>query len=250
MNILILGDSFCQYDNENTWPNELRKLGHTITCIGESGCSNYVILENFRKHHNSTYDYVIVLLTSENRIPIVNGPTYLCNHIPSSAAWGNKFKLLPHDFESAVEGWFKYMYNYDFLRWTVMCGINEIESCVLPHQTIIWVESVPGDRSIINDVKTGIKVTGSLYKPSILELESCQITWPEYYSKCFALGYRRDLRKNHMISSNQVALAEFINDIIAKHRDKQLADIDLDLLNKPKWATDRDYIYPHLFVTS
>ena len=250
MNILILGDSFCQYDNENTWPNELRKLGHSVTCIGESGCSNYVILENFRKHYNSTYDYVIVLLTSETRIPTVNGATYLCNHIPSSAAWGNKFKLLPHDFESAVEGWFKYMYNYDFLRWTVICGIKEIESCILPHQNIIWINSVLGDRSIIDAAKTGIKITGSLHVTSILELSNCKITWPEYYSTCISMGYRRDLRKNHMIPSNQTVLADFINNIIAKQHNDQLADIDLDLLNTPSWSTNRDHIYSHLFATS
>jgi hypothetical protein len=243
MNILILGDSFCRYDNNGTWPNELRKIGHTVTCIGEGGCSNYVILEKFRKYYNSSYDYIIVLLTSENRIPKVNGPNYWCNHLPAEKRWRNN-KQIPSGFEDAVEGWLKYIHDDTFLRWVVTSGMNEIETTILPHQTIIWVDAILTDSTIIDSAKTGIKLKGSLRIPAFKELINCKLTLQDY---CDLSRTKSELRKNHFTECNQHVLAKFLDSVLYKHKNKLLTDHDLDLLNTPPWVTDHEQLYPQLF---
>ena len=240
MKILILGDSFCADDKPQTWPDFLRQLGHDVTTIGQGGASNYVILENFKKHYNEIYDYIIIALSNESRIPFVNGPKYLCNHRPGTSTYWKKRKNVPDEFETAVEGWLKYFYDPEFSKWISKNVVTDINQSVQPSQTIIWVDAVLDDSSIMNNA-TGIKLRGSLRNQCLKEILDCGLTWKEYTDKVI-----HDPRKNHFSTYNNQVLGQYFNDIIVKHQTNTLTEDFLSLETIPTWITDKDMLTTEL----
>jgi hypothetical protein len=217
-------------------------LGHDVTTFSQGGISNYIILENFKKHYSEIYDYIIVALSNEDRIPTVNGIKSLCNHKPGTGMAWKKRKNVSAEFETAVESWLKYFYDPEFAKWISKNVITEINQSVKPHQTIIWVNAVLKDSSIMNHA-TGIKLKGSLATQCINELLACGMNWKEYSDKV-----TRDPRKNHFSTYNNQVLGQYFNDIIVKHQTNTLTEEFLSLETTPVWITDKDMLIKELFI--
>ena len=63
MKILILGDSFCGVNDNDSWMQQLKKItGATVDCYGLNGCSNWFIYENFLKYVDASYDYIFIIM--------------------------------------------------------------------------------------------------------------------------------------------------------------------------------------------
>lgn len=247
MNVLVVGDSFCEYSDSGTWPNFLQsKLNATVKCVGVGGCSNYTILENFKKHISSNFDVIIVLVSNPYRIPkVTKGNPYLSNWLPNHPSWKTKWnKDLPPGYEAAVESYLDFFFDESFLDWVSANVLKDIESSISSNQTIIWCSALYKDFDKFNPSK-GIKVRGQLSEYSLIECtEWCEIPWETYNAV-----QNGDARKNHFTALNQNTIADFFKNIIEKYQSNNLTREDLDLKNA-NWVTDKSMLIPQMYSRS
>lgn len=242
MKILILGDSMCEFSDEGTWPWFLKnKTNFEVDCKGVGGASNYVMFENFQKHFDKKYNYIIVILTNHLRIPkTIEGKDWLCNWLPDHPSWNKSTIELPKGYAKAVIGYIKFFLNENFLSWVTEKIIDDIINTVSLNQKIIWIKGVYSEDKIFEKIK-GIKIEGRLMYYSDKErTEWCNLTWDNFVKK-----YERDRRKNHFTAANQEAFAEFLKNILIKDVNNTLSAEDLKL-EKVNWVKDKEILVPQL----
>lgn len=237
-NILVVGDSYAAFSDEGTWPYYLGQYSNSvITCSGQCGGSNYVTLTNFRKNFYQSFDFVIVVLTSHVRVPIVNGFPRLCSSLDGNGDGA------PSDFKSAMLDYVKYFYDDDMQYWITERVVRDIESACW-NKKIIWLDALLYDeaKKTYNNIRHGIKIKGQLTEYSIQkELEEpFNISWQDYMDIV-----QVDWRKNHFSTVNQERIGKFLANIINKDG-LNLTDKETDL-SSIEWVTDPKLIFPDLF---
>ena len=247
MKILVLGDSFAHHSEEGNWPHYLQELTNSeVVCAGQNGCSNYYIYTKFLEHHDDSFDYIIIFLTSNLRTPIVNGYPHLSAFLSRRSDFEN-LNYAPKDYDIAIKMYLKYFFDENLLEWITRNVIKDIEDTVKDHQKIIWVDaSFSAEKtklSLHNTTKKGIKTKGCLsYFSFKVELEETfKIRWSDYFNIVNIDG-----RPNHFTKVNQLVIAKFLANIIQKS--ENLTENDLDL-NSLDWVTDPKQIFPYLVHT-
>lgn len=242
MKILIIGDSYAEYDHEGTWPDYLRKkLNAEVVCKGIGGGSNYTMLKTFIDNFDETFDVVIPVLTNYHRIPNVNNYPFLC-------AFSNlhpRFETItdmPPGFKESLPKYFKYFHDNEYLIWLTLSILRHIMENVLPSQKIIWLDAILHIDQLCFEpfIINGILTKGCLTNISLgIEIEQTLNVDPLKFMK----EIDGDPRPNHLSKENQKVLAKFLVNIINKSMNNiPLSEKELDL-NKCRWCTDADKIY-------
>lgn len=242
--ILLLGDSYASECYENTWPYYLERLANSdITGAAFAGSSNYHILEQFKKFNDETFDYIIVVLTTDKRIPKVEGYPYLSAYLPDHPHFEN-FNNFPDGFVEAYKHYMKYFFDEQLLKLVSRAVIKEIQDNLYPNQKVIWIDGLLkiDENNLRRLFEKGILINGTLtYVSFDVEIKETFDLDPMKLMR--ELGH--DPRTNHLSDCNQELLARFLANIINKDGEN-LTDDEKDLF-KVKWINDPEKIYPYLF---
>jgi len=213
-NIIIVGDSFCA--SAGAWPAELADaLDLTLISHGQGGQSWW----NARKFINSINPAVIAqtevmvfVHTNSDRIPTYNEQIGLINHSADPTT----------EIDHAVQLYFKYIHDNDFLTWAQRAWFLEINQR-WADKKIVHLHSFPW--SLDNgDLLSGLNVTTNLCSISLNELGAERL-------ELFA-----DTRSNHLNAHNNSQLAQQLAELI-QHYKQQKVSLNTDLfdLTTTRW---------------
>jgi len=231
MKILILGDSFCGVNDNDSWMQQLKKItGATVDCYGLNGCSNWFIYENFLKYVNASYDYIFIIFTNECRIPHVEGNPEHCHvsNLDSLTTWSFDDQSL----NAALVSYIKWFYHVPLQKFISNNIINSIQQYPLhSHQKIVWLNGLM-DPVMFDVVATGIPIKGQLCTYSQREIKDSlenNLALQKKVIKKMNEGTFYDPRTNHFSKINQLQLAKFCASIIEKNKNNTLSNTDLNL---------------------
>ena len=205
-NIIVVGDSFCTYYGITSWPYTLAKeLNLNLICHGVAGqpwwnARNF--LKNLSQDVIDATEIIVFAHTFAERLPTLNEHIGRINH----------HKPPELEIETAIQLYYKYIHEHDFLTWAQEQWFLEITR-TWGHKKLCHLHcfpwSVPASKNL-----TGLNVTTNLTAISLNELGSTEFNLFD------------DGRSNHLSTSNNKQLGLQLADQFKNYGNK---NVELDI---------------------
>jgi hypothetical protein len=217
-NIIIVGDSFCA--SPTGWPSTLATaLDLTLISHGQGGQSWWNVkkfIETIDKLVIEQTEVIVFVHTNADRIPTHNTQIGLINHSARPTT----------DIEIAVQLYYKYIHDPEFLNWAQCQWFLEINQR-WGHKKIVHLHSFPWS------IENGKSLAGLNISTNL-----CSISLNELGIDKFELF--NDLRANHLSEHNNNELAMQLAKLIQQYKQETIGlntgAFDLKITKWFKWS--------------